>query len=166
MACTIEREPFLQVVGLWERPLSAPDDWTIPIAEVENRIRDLCYRFQVQEISCDPARWARTIEALEAERLPIAAFPQSPERMVPATARFYEAVMNGSLTHDGSSKLSSHVNAAVLRDTIKGPMISKQSKTSSRKIDLAVASILAYTRAQQLGPSGPPPRIYNLADFL
>ena len=165
VACTMEREPFLQVVGLWERPLSAPDDWTVPIGEVENKIRELCYRFKVKEISCDPSRWARTIEALESERLPIAAFPQSPERMVPATARFYEAVMNGSLTHDGSPKLNSHVSAAVLRDTLKGPMISKQSKTSSRKIDLAVAAILAYTRAQQLGPSGPAPRIVDLSQF-
>ena len=66
----------------------------VPIAEVEDEIRAACRRWTVREIACDPARWARSLQVLEAERLPVVAFPQSPARMVPATARFYEAVVN------------------------------------------------------------------------
>ena len=36
-------------------------------------------------------------------------FPQSSERMVPATQRFYEAVVNGQLTHSGDPRLARHI---------------------------------------------------------
>jgi hypothetical protein len=41
-------------------------------------------------------------------------YPQSPGRMTPATARFYEAVVNGALTHSGDSRLARHIGNAVL----------------------------------------------------
>jgi hypothetical protein len=80
-------------------PGQAAQDWTAPILDVEAALRESSKRWQVREIACDPARWARTYQILAEERLPVVEYPQSPSRMTPATQRFYEAVMNRGLTH-------------------------------------------------------------------
>lgn len=159
------RRPHLDVVQAWERPKSAPPDWAVPIAEVEAAIRAACKRWTVREIVCDPARWARTYQVLEDEGLPVVEFPQSPTRMVPATQRFYEAVMNRGLTHSGDPRLARHVANAVVRNTAKGFMIFKETKGSPRKIDLAVASIIALDRACTPPERPPTPQFWSWADL-
>ena len=101
------------------------------------------------------------MQVLDAERLPVVEFPQSPQRMVPATQRFYEAVMNESLHHSGNADLARHVNNAVLRTDSRGSRLSKESKKSQRKIDLAVASVMAFDRAANAKTFSP--RILNLS---
>lgn len=141
--------PYLFVVECWERPATADDSWKVPIFKVEDAIREACQRWQVREIACDPARWARTVEALELEDLPVVVYPQSPERMVPATQRFYEAVLNRTLAHSGDPRLARHVSNCVLKVNQRGAQVSKETKNSPRKIDLAVAAIVALDRAAQ-----------------
>lgn len=136
--------PHVDVAECWERPASADPAWRVPIADVEQAIRDACKRWQVTAIVCDPFRWARTYQALEAEGLPIVEFPQSPQRMTPATQRFYEAVLNNGLTHSGDPRLARHVDNCVLRVDARGSRLSKETKNSPRKIDLAVAAVMAF----------------------
>jgi len=71
------------VVSCWEIPPAADTSWRVPIADVEQAIRDACRRWTVREIVCDPFRWARTYQTLEAEGLPIVEYPQAPQRTVP-----------------------------------------------------------------------------------
>ena len=165
IGCTVGPDPFLWVVGAWERPPGAANDWIVSIDDVEETIRQACKRWKVREITCDPYRWARTMQVLDAERLPISEFPQSPQRMVPATQRFYEAVMNGQLHHDGDPRLARHIANAVLRTDSRGSRLSKESKGSPRKIDLAVASVLAYERAAHNEPTKAP-KVFNLGSLL
>jgi phage terminase large subunit-like protein len=122
----------------------------VPVADVEEEIREACRRFTVREIVCDPFRWTRTMQALEAEGLPIVEFPQSPARMTPATTRMFEAVVNGTLTHSGDGRLARHVGNCVLRVDSRGSRLAKEHKHSSRRIDLAVAAVMAYSRAAEL----------------
>ena len=159
------RLPHLDVVQAWERPKNAPPDWAVPIAEVEAAIRAACKRWTVREIVCDPARWARTYQVLEDEGLPVVEFPQSPQRMVPATQRFYEGVMNRTITHSGDQRLARHIANAVTRNTAKGFMIFKETKGSPRKIDLAVASIIALDRACTRPERPPTPQFWSWADL-
>ncbi|MGA5819721.1 terminase large subunit domain-containing protein [Kitasatospora sp. NPDC094028] len=159
------RLPHVDVVRLWERPADAGPDWTVPILEVEQAIRDACKLWAVREIVADPARWARTYEVLEAGGLPIVEFPQSPARMVPATARFFEGVMNQRFTHSGSPALARHVGNAVVKATTRGLMIFKDAKGSPRKIDLAVSAIIALDRACQTPEPEPVPQFWNWADL-
>jgi phage terminase large subunit-like protein len=70
--------------------------------------------------------------------------------MTPATVRFYEAVTNGSLTHDGDPRLARHVGNCVVRVDSRGTRLSKEHKHSTRRIDLAVASVMAFARASEL----------------
>lgn len=76
--------------------------------------------------------------------------PRRPGAWPPATAAFYEAVINGALTHDGSAELSRHMAHAVIKTDARGTRITKDHKKSLRRIDLAVASVMAYDRAKEL----------------
>lgn len=147
VAVSVEAKPHIQVAAAWERPTDADDSWQVPIIDVEEEIRKACRRWQVREIACDPFRWARTYQVLEGEGLPIVEFPQSPSRMTPATTRFYEAVVNGSITQSGDPRLARHVGNAVLKADSRGTRIYKEHKHSQRRIDLAVAAVMALDRA-------------------
>lgn len=156
--CSIDEIPHLDVVRLWERPQGAPPGWQVPILDVEQAIRDACRRWQVVEVVCDPFRWARTYQVLEAEGLPIVEFPQTPVRMTPATTRFYEAVMNHTLTHSGDPDLERHICAAVVKTDARGTRITKEHRDSGRKIDLAVCCVMAHDRA--VAADAAPPMLY------
>jgi phage terminase large subunit-like protein len=80
----------------------------------------------------------------ERRRLPC---PQSPQRMTPATTAFYEAVVNGALTHSGDRSLARHVGNAVHKADSCGTRIYKEHRHSTRRIDLAVAALMAFDRA-------------------
>lgn len=154
-------KPHLKIVGLWEIPEVDPDPmWTVPIAEVEKTIIDE-YRStdtNTTEICFDPARWARTFMILEEQGMPIISYPNSAERMVPATQKFYEAVMNGSFTHDGDPRLARHISNTVTKTSSRGLMVAKA--TNKRKIDAAVAAIFGYDRATAPKPKPVVPRIH------
>lgn len=138
--------PHIDVVKCFENRVGDPD-WRVPIEDVEDIIRGACRRWRVVEISADPHLWARSLEIFEKERLPAVEFPQSPARMIPATARFRQAIINGGATHSGDADLSRHVENAVVKVSSRGEQIVKDAKTSPRKIDLAVAAVMALERA-------------------
>ena len=142
-------KPHLTVIGLWERPHDAGSDWFVPVAEVEQTIIGVTRsgKFNVREIVFDPARWNRTFMVLDEEGLPVVSYPNSAERMVPATQKFYEAVMNQSFTHDGHEGLARHITNCVTKQSSRGVMVAKAS--SKRKVDAAVAAIFGYDRATQ-----------------
>jgi phage terminase large subunit-like protein len=153
--------PHVEVVACWERPKSASQEWKVPIFEVEDSIRDACRKYSVREIVCDPYRWGRTYEILEDEGLPIVEFPQSASRMVPATQRFYEAVVNQTITHTGDPRLARHLTNCVIRVDSRGTRISKDAKNSPRKIDLAVSAVMALERAMFEPEPEPIPNFYS-----
>jgi phage terminase large subunit-like protein len=135
--------PHLDVVRLWE---GAPGE-QVPIIDVEDALREACKRWRVQTIVADPFRWARSLQLLADDGLPVEEFPQSPQRMTPATQRFGEAVFNRALTHSGDPDLARHVGNAVVRNDSRGHRIVKEHKDSTRRIDLAVAAVMAHARA-------------------
>lgn len=160
IACTVETRPHLEVVELWEPPDGARD-WQVPILDVEQAIRDACRRYRVREIIADPFRWSRSLQVLEAEGLPVVEFPQSPERMTPATSRLYEAIVNRAVSHSGDARLARHMANAKLRESSRGAQLTKEHKHSRRRIDLAVAAVMAHDRACYLaGVRTPRPMIY------
>jgi phage terminase large subunit-like protein len=67
--------------------------------------------------------------------------------MTPATQRFGEAVFNRALTHSGDPDLARHVGNAVVKNDSRGHRIAKEHKDSTRRIDLAVAVVMAFAAA-------------------
>jgi phage terminase large subunit-like protein len=55
--------------------------------------------------------------------------------------------MDRTVTHDGDALLSLHVSQTVATQTAVGAIVSKDKKNSPRKIDAAVAAIVAFDRA-------------------
>jgi phage terminase large subunit-like protein len=138
------------MVKAWEKDLNIhDDDWRVDIAEVEDTIRAFCQSHpNVREIACDPFRWQRSMQVLEEAGLPIVEWPStSPARMVPATAKFFDAVMDGKLKHDGDGTLARHLDNAAVKIDRLGPRIVKENRNSPRKIDAAVAAVIAVDRA-------------------
>jgi phage terminase large subunit-like protein len=151
VAVTVEERPHVELVALWE-----PAGGQVPVVDVEAAIRAACRRWRVLEVAADPFRWARSLQLLDGEGLPVGEYPQSPARMQPATARFYEAVVNGGLTHSGDPRLARHVGNAVLREDARGARLAKERRDSPRRIDAAVAAVMAHDRAAVLaGDRGP-----------
>jgi phage terminase large subunit-like protein len=137
------------LVKAWEKDLTLDDnDWRVDIADVESTIVEFCREHpNVKEIVCDPFRWQRSMQVLEELGLPIVEFPQSPSRMIKACAVFYDAVSEKRLIHDNDPTLARHIDNAVVKLTPAGPHIRKDAKGSPRKIDAAVASVMAVDRA-------------------
>lgn len=153
VGCTV-KDPHLFVLGLWEPD---PSLGHVDMAAVEKGVRDAFANYNVRELAFDPARFQDFYARLESERRPVVEWPtNSLARMVPACQEFYTAVLDKRLSHDGDGRLAGHISNAVVKEDHRGPRIVKESKTSPRKIDLAVAAVVAYERALALGskPAG------------
>src|SRR5207247_9988485 len=119
VAVTVTPRPYVELVELWEAPEGARD-WRVPIVEVEDAIRAAARRWRVLEVAADPYRWARSLELLDGEGIPVGEFTQTPARMGPATSRFYSAVVDRLLSHDGSSGLARHAGNRGLKEDACG----------------------------------------------
>ncbi len=145
---TTEEIPHVFVVKAWEKKPEDTDDWRVDTLEVENTILEFCGKHKVREVACDPFRWQRSMQVLQDAGVPIVEWPStSASRMIPACAKFYDAVVNQRITHDGDPLLTRHISNAVVKTDRLGPRIVKEHRGSPRKIDAAVASIIGLDRA-------------------
>lgn len=135
------------VVGAWENP--GRKDWRVPRDEVAATIAEAFGRWDVVELLADPPYWTTELQAW-ALRWPgkVLEFPTfSRARMAPACTSFYAAVLERHLSHDADPRLARHIANAVVKPSPQGDYITKVDKNSGAKIDLAVAAIIAYSRA-------------------
>jgi phage terminase large subunit-like protein len=149
VGATIEEEPQVFMIKAWEKDPQIHDDtWRVDIMEVENTIRQFVRDNPgVKEIACDPYRWQRSMEILADEGYPIVEYPSTnARRMVPACAKFFDAVVEKRLKHDGDPLLARHLSNAVVKVDNLGPRIVKENRASSRRIDAAVAAVIAVDR--------------------
>jgi phage terminase large subunit-like protein len=135
------------VIGLWEKPDNAPPDWRVPRAEVKDAIRQAAREYRVREIAWDEFLWLDAAEELVDEGIEVVAFPQTLTRMGPATQRFYELVMTRKIRHSGDPRLARHLDNAQIKTDSRGSRLQKDARNSPRKIDLAVAAVMATDRA-------------------
>lgn len=140
----------VQLVKVWERNLEEDsDEWRVDIADVEQTIVQFCQDHpKVREVACDPFRWQRSMQALEERGLPIVEWPStSARRMVAACQKVFDMVLDKQLVHDGNGTLTRHLENAVVKNDHLGPRIVKESRSSPRRIDGAVAMVIAVDRA-------------------
>lgn len=145
---TCEPEPYVFLVKAWEKQPTDLDDWRVDSLEVEDEIIRFCQTHNVKEIACDPFRWQRTMQVLDDAGLPVVEWQStSVSRIVPACQKFYDAVTEKKMTHDGSPLIARHLSNAVTKTDRLGTRIVKEHRGSPRKIDAAVASIIGFDRA-------------------
>lgn len=146
VGCTAEGHLF--VVGCWEKP--GTKEWRVPRLEVHDAVEGAFTRWDVQEMICDPPYWQSEIAhwiAKYGENRVIGLHTYSRAQFAPACTGFYAAVMDANLTHDGDKRLARHIANCVVQSTSQGDVITKADKDSPAKVDLAVAAVLAHSRA-------------------
>jgi phage terminase large subunit-like protein len=145
IGCTLDG--YLFEVAVWERPETVTE-WRVPRGDVDVVIDEAFQKWDVVELVCDPARWTLYMDEWT-ERYGddrVVEYPNSRERMVPATAKLYDAAVNSLLTHDGSATLTRHVDNAVIKQLPGGRYVLRKDHPN-RKIDAAIAAVMAYDRA-------------------
>lgn len=145
---TEEDKPHVFMIRIWEKQPTDDASWRVPTNEVEDTIIQFCQDHIVREVAFDPPRWTRTMDVLDELGIPVTKFhTNQPGRMVPACQEFYDAVTEQRLTHDGDPVLTRHLDNAVIKSDRFGRRITKESGNSPRKIDAAVAAVVAHSRA-------------------
>ncbi len=151
--CALDGPPHIHLLGNWERNPHDPD-WRVPRSEVDARVAEAFGRWNVRLLAGDPAGWTSELQAWAdeygAER--VVTIPQVAERMAPAADVFRAELRDGRLTVDDHPALVRALGNAVTRETRWGLSISKDAKNSPRKIDPAIAAILARM-ARELVPA-------------
>lgn len=153
VVCEID-SGHMQLVGFWERPDPAPDDWEIPEDEVDAVVAEAFRKWKVLRFYCDPpywesavdrwhGRWARRVEKWWTNR---------PKPMAYALKSFSHAIAAGELSYHEDRRLEAHIGNAHrhvlnLTDDQGVPLwtIRKERSDSPDKIDAAMAACLAWT---------------------
>ena len=146
VGCTLDGHIWIE--GIWENP--GDPRWRVPREKVTAAV-DLAFRrYKVESLSCDPWGWRSEIEQWakkHGEKRVVEWNTAHAQRMAPATDRLYQAVMTQAVSHDGDERLARHMSNCIAKPTPMGDLVSKDKKGSPRKIDAAVAAIVAYDRA-------------------
>jgi hypothetical protein len=129
----------------------------VPTSEVLATVADAFKRYRVVGMYADPAKWESHVASWEAKygrRLKVKSSLTHPiewwmtggrsNLIVRALEKFRSSVVDHELSHDGSSVLTRHVLNARRRESRSGIQIMKEHPESSRKIDAAVAAVLAW----------------------
>ncbi len=147
VGCTLDG--FIWCEGLWENP--GDPRWRVPREDVTRAV-DVAFttKYDVVELACDPWGWRSEIEdwaKRHGERRVVEWNTAHAARMAPATDRLYQAVVTKAVAHDGDPRLGTHIAYCVAKRTPMGDLVSKDKRGSPRKIDAAVAAIVAYDLA-------------------
>lgn len=146
VGCTLDGH--LWVEGLWENP--GDPRWRVPREDVTRAVDVAFTKYDVAELACDPWGWRSEIEdwaKRHGDRRVLEWNTAHAARMAPATDRLYQAVATHMVTHDGDARMAAHVAHCVAKRTPQGDLVSKDKRGSPRKIDAAVAAIVAFDRA-------------------
>ena len=113
---------------------------------VEETIRDLCAKFDVQEIAFDPHKAIQTMTRLLADGLPVVEMRQGWITMAPAVMELERAIIAGKFQHGGHPVLRwNFSNIAV--DINKAENKTFHKGKSTDRIDGAQAAAMAVGRA-------------------
>lgn len=172
-ACTAEGYSF--IVGSWERPYGA-SEWSVPRAEVNAAVERAFREYRVGRMLCDPPMWYTEIDEWAAKYgTDVAGEPRVlkldtgvARRFAPAVDRWLTAMREGTHTHDGDALTSEHVKSAHLRKT-RDADLDDDGRTKyvlvkgeeRRRIDGAVADVLAYEAAMTMNDAVPAPSVYE-----
>jgi len=165
VACRLA-DGFLWPLGIWE---PGPGD-DVPRVEVDQAVEAAFERYNVVRLYADPPYWQDNVDRWRAaygEKVVLEWWTNRERAMVAAVERLHTAAVTGVASHNGDALLAAHVTNARRRATRSGTTIRKDRPGSPRKIDAAIAAILAYeARSDALAAGlGRPRRRRKVASF-
>lgn len=172
----------LELLGCWQKPEGAAGDgWQVDREEVDAVVAKAMKRFEVVGFYADPAHWQDYLDKWSNEwssrmqvhataKRPLEWWTNRPTAIVAALERFHEAVLEQRISFTPAADragreaelavtFSRHVLNARRREHRLGLTIGKESPNSPKKIDAAMAAVLAYeatcdARAKGVKPAG------------
>jgi phage terminase large subunit-like protein len=125
-------------------------------------VGELASRYDLVEVAFDPWRFAQASLELEERGIPTVRFDQTDQRMIPASQRLHEAIVEQRLTLPDHPELAQHAANTVARHGRRGWRIDKPSKGTH--VDGIIALCMALERMENrpqpteflgwLGPDG------------
>lgn len=145
VGCTADGHVWIE--GLWER--GSDERWRVPRELLHATVDRAFKKYKVIELACDPWGWRSEIEDWSrAYGSRVIQYPSNvASRMGPATDRFYAAVQQQTITHDGDDRMALHISHCVAKSTAVGDLVTKAHQKSPKKIDAAICGIIAFDRA-------------------
>lgn len=137
-------------VASWEKDFTVDDDsWVVDKQLVVNTVLDFVRENPgCVELVADVSYWQDEAYQWVQAGLPVVEFPQTLPQLVPATAKLFEGIMSGKIRHDGDQALTRHLGNCILKmDSKGGSRLTKDYRNPRLKIDLAIALLMAYSRA-------------------
>ncbi|PRX95582.1 terminase [Allonocardiopsis opalescens] len=151
----------LFLLGCWEKPPGpAGDDWQVDREAVDAAVMAAVDRYEVVGMYADPAHWQDYLDRWQSafgkrmrvkatQARPLEWWTNRPTLIVRAVERLHDAIVDRDeakrLSHDADAVLTRHVLNARRRLAGKvGVTIGKEYAKSPRKIDAAMAAVLAY----------------------
>lgn len=175
VGCTADGLVF--PIQAWERPRHDDGrfvkDWIVPRAEVGQVLRDTFERFDVGRMFGDPPKWATELDMWADEFRLEYGKPEERERVLlldtfqhakfaRSVDRFLTAIRSGALTHTDDQMLNAHILAAQLKkvrttsdDDDNRTLYVLVKPDDGRKIDGAIAAVLAYEAAMTMPDQTP-----------
>jgi hypothetical protein len=148
------------VIGIWERPTNAAEDYEHPLDLVDGAMVDAFDRYEVWRAYIDPGSATGNIEYLvekwqgrwgEKRIQPFEMY--RPRQTAVAVQNYSSAITAGAVSHDGDEKFTEHIHNAVrkkvnVRDDTNPNVwlhtIAKDRPDSPRKIDAAAAAVISW----------------------
>lgn len=120
------------------------------VLEISEVVHELAERYTILECCFDPWRAGQIGQELEQRGIRVSAFPQHDARMIPASQRLYDAIVEGRIVHGNDPQLNAHVATAVARHGRRGWRIDKANRAD--KIDAVVSLAMALDRLEDRQP--------------
>ena len=163
VGATLGPNPYLFVVGCWETP-EGREDWLVPREEVRAVVDRAFERWKVRELACDPPGWYREIDEWAEQyggKVVLRYQTNNARFMAEACSRFYTAVIQPPTHPRRRPPTRPPPRQRQSSRTPPPAATSPRNHTHSpKKIDLAVAAVIAYDRATQAKPASKPRLIW------
>ena len=161
------------LAGLWERPADE-DDWEVSEAEVSATVAEMFGDFDVWRLYADPAYWSSAIASWSGrwgdERV-VEWWTNRPRQIGYACRNLAQSIRAGEIAHNGDSDLARHLRNAVRRpvnsrDEEGRPLWTIRKESPGRKIDAAMALVLAWeARGDAIAAGAKPKRKAKVHSF-
>lgn len=144
--------------------ITATDGNVVDFRAVEDRIRELCDLYDVQEIAFDPALARNVLNNLTDDGFPAIEFRQGTLSMMPAIAELERSILAGRFKHGGHPVLRHCVANCEVETNSHGHKTRLKKSKRWLSIDGAVAAAMATYRAS-LGESADGGSLYDDDDW-
>lgn len=136
-------------IASWEKDFAIDDDsWVVDKQAVVAKVLEFTRENPgCVELVADVSYWQDEAYQWADAGLPVVEYPQTLNRLVPATAKLYEGIMAGKIRHDDDQAIQRHLDNCILKMHNGGSRLTKDYRNPRLKIDLAIALLMAYDRA-------------------